>query len=242
MRADSASAGLIAARGQGCRSTRAALAISFGGQADDMRAKKTTRMTLNGSGRSRSVATAHMPDHDLVAAQFADRHVATDSASIVVPTVNVKIAPIVIAAIGECRESPQRARNGGGKRQFSHSNTPPCRWHYGVKSTKRPLVGSSGSDICTHQPKKSSLALFVARVTRSASSSRGNGSSIGNGAGPKASSAVGSWLAICQRDAADQLIDPEHVAPLGDRGRGNRGSVSASPPHNIGGRNRAWDR
>jgi hypothetical protein len=77
----------------------------------------------DGSGRSRSVATAHMPDHDLIAAQFADCQVTTDSASIVVPIVNVKIAPIVVAAIGECRKSPQRARNGGDMRQFSHSNT-----------------------------------------------------------------------------------------------------------------------
>jgi hypothetical protein len=61
-----------------------------------------------------------MPDHDLVAAQFADRHVATDSTSIVVPIVNVKIGPIIIATIGECRESPQRAHNGGDNRQFSH--------------------------------------------------------------------------------------------------------------------------
>jgi hypothetical protein len=68
-----------------------------------------------------------MPDHDLVAAQFADRHVTTDPASIVVPVVDVKIAPIVVATIGECRESPQWARNGGDERQFSHANTPPCR-------------------------------------------------------------------------------------------------------------------
>lgn len=83
--------------------------------------------TANGSGRSRSVATAQMPDHDLVAAQFADRHVTTDSASIIVPIVNVKIAPIVVAAMGESRERAQRTRNGGDEWQCSHSNTPPCR-------------------------------------------------------------------------------------------------------------------
>jgi hypothetical protein len=40
-----------------------------------------------------------MPDHDLVAAPFADRHVATGSVSIVAPIVAVTIAPIVIAIV-----------------------------------------------------------------------------------------------------------------------------------------------
>ena len=49
------------------------------------------------TGRSRSVATAHMPNHDLVAAPFADRHVTAGSASIVALTAT--IAPIVIAIV-----------------------------------------------------------------------------------------------------------------------------------------------
>jgi hypothetical protein len=88
-----------------------------------------------------------MPDAP-IAAQIADRHVTTDAALIVVPIVHVKTAPIVIAIVitavgsdtdvklsecdrrfgrdvasvfGECRENPQRARNGDDKRQFSHS-------------------------------------------------------------------------------------------------------------------------
>src|SRR5260370_2398577 len=48
--------------------------------------------------RSRLVATAHMPDHDLAAALFVDLHITTGSASIVAPIVTV-IAPIVIVAI-----------------------------------------------------------------------------------------------------------------------------------------------
>jgi hypothetical protein len=40
-----------------------------------------------------------MPDHDLVAAPFADRHVTTGSVSIVAPIITVTIAPIVIATI-----------------------------------------------------------------------------------------------------------------------------------------------
>jgi hypothetical protein len=50
--------------------------------------------------RSRSVATAHMSDHDLVAPLLAERHVTTGSASVVAPIVRVKVAPIVIVAIG----------------------------------------------------------------------------------------------------------------------------------------------
>jgi uncharacterized protein (DUF1786 family) len=46
-----------------------------------------------------------MPDHDLIAAQFADCHVATDSASIVVPIVNVKIAPIVSVNAGRAHSA-----------------------------------------------------------------------------------------------------------------------------------------
>src|SRR6266849_2253362 len=48
--------------------------------------------------RSRLVAPAHMPDHDLAAALFVDLHITTGSASIVAPIVTV-IAPIVIVAI-----------------------------------------------------------------------------------------------------------------------------------------------
>jgi hypothetical protein len=40
-----------------------------------------------------------MLDHDLVAAQFADRHVATGSTSIIAPIATVTIAPIVIAIV-----------------------------------------------------------------------------------------------------------------------------------------------
>jgi hypothetical protein len=40
-----------------------------------------------------------MPDHDLLAAPLADRHVTTGSVSIVAPIVTVTIAPIVIAII-----------------------------------------------------------------------------------------------------------------------------------------------
>jgi hypothetical protein len=94
-----------------------------------------------------------MPDHDLVAAPFADRHVATTSFSIPIsPIVVATISPIVIVATivatitltavwsnaevklskrdfgfgrdisGGCRENPHCARDGGDKRQFSHSN------------------------------------------------------------------------------------------------------------------------
>jgi hypothetical protein len=120
-------------------SVRCAAAIFPESEVDRTRRghRENALMALNGSGRSRSVAASHMPDHDLVAAQFADRQVATDSASIVVRIVNVKIAPSVVAAIGECREGPQRARNGGDKWQFSHSNTPPCRRHYGSEVNKK---------------------------------------------------------------------------------------------------------
>jgi hypothetical protein len=40
-----------------------------------------------------------MPDHDFVAAPFADRHVTTGPAPIVAPIVTVTIAPIVIAIV-----------------------------------------------------------------------------------------------------------------------------------------------
>jgi hypothetical protein len=108
--------------------------------------------------RSRLVAPAHMPDHDLAAALFVDLHITTGSASIVAPIVTV-IAPIVIVAIvavdsvsvtavrfnaedqlskrdfrfgrdsisGGCWESPHCTRDGGDKRQFSHSNLLLCR-------------------------------------------------------------------------------------------------------------------
>jgi hypothetical protein len=85
-----------------------------------------------------SVATAPMPDHDLVAAPFADRHVTTGSASIVAPIVTVTIAvtavrsdtevqlckrnvglgrdsiPSISSYAGNCRH---RARAGGNKRK-----------------------------------------------------------------------------------------------------------------------------
>jgi hypothetical protein len=47
----------------------------------------------------RSVAMPDMPDYDLFPAVFADGNVAANSASIVVPIVNVTIAPIVVGAI-----------------------------------------------------------------------------------------------------------------------------------------------
>jgi hypothetical protein len=50
------------------------------------------------SAARRSVATALMPDHNLVAAPFADGHVTTGSVSVVAPIVTVTIAPIVIVA------------------------------------------------------------------------------------------------------------------------------------------------
>src|SRR5260370_7185451 len=51
------------------------------------------------SERLRSVATAHMPDHDLVATPFADRHVATTPFSIPISPIPVAtISPIVIVA------------------------------------------------------------------------------------------------------------------------------------------------
>jgi len=46
-----------------------------------------------------SVATTFMPDHDLASALFAERHVTTDSASIVAPIGAVTKAPIVIVPL-----------------------------------------------------------------------------------------------------------------------------------------------
>src|SRR5215467_14384050 len=118
-----------------------------------------------------------MPD-DPIAAQIADRHVTTDAALIVVPIVNVKTAPIVIAIVitavgsdtdvklsecdrgfgrnvasvfGECRENPRRARNGGDKRQFSHSNTPPClvTLRSEVNKKDRLLVQRHALQVCS---------------------------------------------------------------------------------------------
>src|SRR5262249_27092241 len=47
-------------------------------------------------GPRRSVATAHTPDYDLVAAPFADGHVATMVSASISPIIVVTISPIVI--------------------------------------------------------------------------------------------------------------------------------------------------
>jgi hypothetical protein len=100
-------------------------------------------------------------DHNLVAAPFADGHIATVVSASISPIIVVTISPIVVPiviatftltpAIGtgtevklserdrrfgrdgitsvfrECWESPHCARDGGDKRQFSHSNLLLCR-------------------------------------------------------------------------------------------------------------------
>src|SRR5262249_51790001 len=108
---------------------------------------------------SRLVATAHTPDHDLVAAPFADSHIATAVSASISPIIVVTISPIIVVAIivttftvdslaavgadaefelserddrrgrdcitslsGGCGKNPECARDGGDKRQFSHSN------------------------------------------------------------------------------------------------------------------------
>src|SRR5262249_2307708 len=49
--------------------------------------------------RSRSVATAHTPNHDLVAAPFANSHIATEVSASISPIIVVTISPIVIVPI-----------------------------------------------------------------------------------------------------------------------------------------------
>jgi hypothetical protein len=101
------------------------------------------------SERLRSVATAHMPDHDLFAALLANFHVSTGSASIVAPIVILAIVAVDSVSVpipavrssaelskrdfgfgrdsipsiwSRRRESPYRARDSGDERQFRHSN------------------------------------------------------------------------------------------------------------------------
>jgi hypothetical protein len=100
-----------------------------------------------------------MPDYDLIAAPFPDRHVTAAFASIVAPTTIVIAIVITTLAVdsvsvttvrsdaevqlskgnfgfgnipsGVRRQSPHYARDGGDKRQFSHSNLLLCQWRYG---------------------------------------------------------------------------------------------------------------
>jgi len=100
----------------------------------------------------RSVTTTYMPDHDVVAAPFADGHIATVvSASISPIVVPIKIATFALtpavgpytdvelserdrrfgrdsitSVFGGCRKNPHCARDGSDKRQFSHSNLLLC--------------------------------------------------------------------------------------------------------------------
>jgi hypothetical protein len=80
-----------------------------------------------------SVATARMPDHDLVAAPFVKRYFTTGPASVVAPIVTLPIISVLVEAVwsdaeardfdfgrdsipGGCRESQHCARDGGDKR------------------------------------------------------------------------------------------------------------------------------
>src|SRR5882762_5124580 len=95
---------------------------------------------------------AHVLDHNLVTASFADGHIATASVSaslvvaIKITTFAFTVNSVSVAAVGSdadvqlgkrdfrfgrtaissvfggCRKRPQHARDGSGKQQFSHSD------------------------------------------------------------------------------------------------------------------------
>jgi ParB-like nuclease domain len=88
---------------------------------------------LLGHMGTRSVATARMPDHDLVAAPFVERYFTTGPASIVAPIVTLPIISVLVETVrpdaeardfdvgrdsilGGCWESPHCTRDGGDKR------------------------------------------------------------------------------------------------------------------------------
>jgi hypothetical protein len=96
----------------------------FAGRADGL---------LLGHAGTRSVATAHMPDHDLVAMPFIKRYFTTGPASIVAPIVTLPIVSVLVETVrsdaeahdfgfgrdsipGGCRENPHSTRDGGDKR------------------------------------------------------------------------------------------------------------------------------
>jgi hypothetical protein len=54
---------------------------------------------LLGHGGLRSVATARMPDHDLVAAPFVERYFTTGPASIVSPIVTLPIVSVLVETV-----------------------------------------------------------------------------------------------------------------------------------------------
>jgi len=94
-----------------------------------------------------SVATTFMPDHDLASALFAERHVTTDSASIVAPIGAVTKAPIVIVpliiatftlAVGSDTEVELSKRDFG----FGSDRIPPV--FGGCRET--PHCASDGGD------------------------------------------------------------------------------------------------
>jgi hypothetical protein len=59
----------------------------------------TSRACERGARRAQSVATVHASDHDVVAAPFADGHLATAVSASISPVIVVTISPIVIIPI-----------------------------------------------------------------------------------------------------------------------------------------------
>src|SRR6266566_9042896 len=63
------------------------------------RGRRRTPWSFSRHARSRSVATAHTPDYDLIAAPFADGHIATMVSASISPIIVVSMSPIVIVPI-----------------------------------------------------------------------------------------------------------------------------------------------